>query len=92
MIVERSDEAVGVVALVVQSDHLKLNQLFIHPDQQGSGIGSECLRLIMERATELSLPVRLKCMRINVRAVEFYEQHGFRITSEDDVYFRLESE
>ncbi len=46
----------------------------------------------MERATELSLPVRLKCMRINVMAVEFYEQHGFRITFEDDVYWRLESE
>lgn len=88
-IIECGPERLGVIAMVVQDSHLKLNQLMIHPNHQSAGAGEQCLRWILDHAQELNLPVRLQCMKVNSRAVAFYERHGFQITDEDETHFEM---
>ena len=82
---------IGVIAVVVEHAYLKLNQLFIHPQRQGMGIGGHCLAMVLDRARGLQLPVWLQCMKVNPRAVAFYVRHGFRVTGDDETHLSLES-
>jgi putative acetyltransferase len=81
---------VGIMAVVVAPDCLKLNQLFILPEHQGKGIGSACMRLIMDEARGLGLPVRLRVLKVNPRARAFYQRLGFVRTGETDTHDLME--
>jgi len=54
---------VGIMAIVVAADCVKVNQLFILPEHQGKGIGRTCMRIVMEEAEQLDLPVRLRVLK-----------------------------
>jgi len=81
---------VGIMAVVVAPDCVKLNQLFLLPEHQGKGIGRRCMLLIMEEARQLSLPVRLRVMKVNPRALAFYQRLGFMRTGETDTHVLME--
>jgi GNAT superfamily N-acetyltransferase len=81
---------VGIMAVVVSTDCVKVNQLFLLPEYQGKGIGSECMLLIMEEARQLGLPVQLRVMKVNPRAMVFYLRLGFNRTSETDTHVQME--
>ena len=83
-------EDVGVAAWVVQPDCLKVNQLFILPEQQGRGVGRQVMLLTMAQAHELGLPVRLQVLKANPRALVFYERLGFVRTGETDTHDLME--
>lgn len=68
---------VGIMAVVVEPDCVKVNQLFLLPEHQGKAIGRRCMLLIMEEARQLGLPVRLRVMKANPRARAFYQRLGF---------------
>lgn len=74
----------GFVATVLDDSHLRVNQLMIHPDFQGRGVGASVLKEILGRAEDLQRPVRLQCMRENSRALAFYKRHGFVEIGGDD--------
>jgi GNAT superfamily N-acetyltransferase len=67
----------GVIALERQTDCLRLHQLFVLPEYQGRGIGSQCVQGVMEEARALSLPIRLQVLKVNARAMAFYLRLGF---------------
>ena len=81
---------VGIMAAVVAPDCLKVNQLFILPGHQAKGIGSACMRLIMDEARQLGLPVRLRVLKVNPRARAFYERLGFVRTGQTDTHNLME--
>jgi len=83
---------VGVLSFVVKPDCLQLNQLFILPEHQGRGIGSQCVRMVLEKARELGLPVHLRVLKANPRALTFYERHGFARTGETDTRVSMAKE
>jgi GNAT superfamily N-acetyltransferase len=65
----------GVVGFTVQRDNW-LEQLYIHPDQQGHGIGA----LLIEQAKRASSgTLRLHVFQQNLRARHFYARHGFTV-------------
>jgi len=68
---------VGVMAIAVTPDCVKLNQLFLLPEHQGKDIGRRCMMRIMVEARELGLPVCLRVLKVNPRARAFYERLGF---------------
>jgi GNAT superfamily N-acetyltransferase len=81
---------VGIMAVVVAPDCVKVNGLFLLPEHQGKGIGRRCMLLIMEEARQLGLPVRLRVMKVNPRALAFYERLGFMRTGATDTHDLME--
>ena len=67
-----SDQVIGLMA----TDGRTINQLYIHIDCQGMGIGSALLQLAKEKSAG---KLRLRTFEINRPARQFYEKHGFRI-------------
>ena len=68
-------EAVGVFSL---KDEF-FSDLYIHPDQQGKGYGTFCLRYAMNKSDRL----RLMVLSNNDSAIGLYEKMGFRFTGLD---------
>jgi len=89
-VIQVSGADVGILAVVREPYCLKLNQLFILPEHQGKGIGSGCMTLVMDRARRLELPVRLQVLKVNPRALAFYERLGFVRTGETDTHVLTE--
>lgn len=81
---------VGIMAVVVAPDCVNVHQLFLLPEHQGKGIGRECMMLIMEEARRLGLPVRLRVLKVNPRAMTFYQRLGFKRTGETDSHDLME--
>ncbi|MBK1880415.1 GNAT family N-acetyltransferase [Pelagicoccus mobilis] len=86
LIVDRT--LVGFVAVTTKNDHLYLDHLYIHPDFQSSGIGSQALTRIIQSADEKQLPIKLNALRSSP-SNSFYKRHGFRVTREEewDIYY-----
>ena len=85
-VVSLKGEDVGIMALCVEPDCLKLNQLFLMPSHQGMGIGAECMLRIIDEARELGLPVRLRVLKVNPRALAFYRRLGFLAAGETQTH------
>jgi GNAT superfamily N-acetyltransferase len=89
-VISEDGEDVGVAAWVAQPDCLKVNQLFILPGRQGRGVGRQVMLLVMAQARELGLPVRLQVLKVNPRALAFYERLGFVGTGETGTHDLME--
>jgi GNAT superfamily N-acetyltransferase len=80
-------------ALYEQSaDHpasLYLHQLMIRPPFQSRGIGSVCLALVQAEARALGLPLRLRVLRVNPRALAFYLAHGCVVVGESESHLSV---
>jgi len=70
-----SDRLVGFLAL--KPDTGCLDQLFVLPEAQGSGVGPTLLDFAKER---LPNGLWLRTAADNLRACRFYERHGLRAT------------
>ncbi|MBN1663968.1 MAG: GNAT family N-acetyltransferase [Deltaproteobacteria bacterium] len=81
---------IGIIAVVVAPECVKLNQLFLLPEYRGRGIGNRCMLIIMEEAQQLHLPLRLRVLRVNPRALAFYERLGFIRSGEIDTHNLME--
>ncbi len=66
---------VGMMALQRRDDVGWLDQLYLHPDAVGQGLGT---RLLVQAMVELGPPIRLYTFQANTGARRFYERHGFR--------------
>jgi len=81
---------VGIMGVVKTPDCVKVNQLFLLPEHQGKDIGRRCMLLIMEDARQLGLPVRLRVMKVNPRALAFFQRLGFTRIDETDTHDLME--
>ena len=71
----------GVVKGFVQMDGSKVAKLFVEPVLQGNGIGAKLLDYaVAERKAN-----HLWALEKNVKAIRFYERHGFRVTEEKEL-------
>lgn len=81
---EASFIPVGVMAIVVTSECLRLNQFFILRAYQGRGIGRVGMQALVAEADRLDLPVRLDVVRTNYRAIALYTGFGFNKISQTE--------
>lgn len=81
-------QRVGFVVVKPQDNALLLDHLYIHPDAQGRGIGSEVLYKVFSRANASSQAVRVGALRESA-SNQFYQRHGFVLTDsgEFDHYY-----
>lgn len=89
-VIQLSGADIGIMAVDLASDCLKVNQLFILPEHQGKGIGRWCMLQIMEEARELGLPVHLRVIKVNSRALSFYKRLDFVQTGETETHHLME--
>ena len=81
---------VGIMSVDLKPDSVFVNQLYILPEHQTQGIGRRCMSIVVEEAKKLDLRVRLKVLKVNPRAVAFYEMIGFTITDHTDTHFLMQ--
>ena len=60
------------------------------PSFHSRGMGSACLRLLAGEARALGMPIRLRVLRVNPRALAFYIAAGYTIVGESDSHLNLE--
>jgi len=89
-VISAGGEDVGVMALAVEPDCLRVHQLYVLPEHQGKGFGRECMLLAMDEARRLRRPARLRVMKVNPRARAFYERLGFACVGETDTHDLME--
>ena len=89
-IIQLSGVDVGIMAMSRQPDCIKLHQLFLLPEYQGKGIGGACMKLVIKEAADVQLPIRLQVLKMNPRALAFYQRFGFKRTGENDDHFLME--
>ena len=89
-VIQLSGIDVGILARVRKPACVKLNQLFVLPEYQNRGIGKVCMIRILEEADALKLPVRLRVLKVNVRAIVFYQRLGFGKIGESDTHILME--
>ena len=89
-IVEFHGNDVGFFATSNTSGVLKLHQLFILPEYQSRGIGSACMKRIINDANMADKRVNLQVLKINTRAITFYQRLGFVIVNDNSVHLQME--
>lgn len=81
---------VGIMSVALMPDSVFVNQIYILPEHQTQGIGRRCMSIVVEEAMKLNLPVRLRVLKVNPRAVVFYERLGFTISDVTDTHFLMQ--
>jgi ribosomal protein S18 acetylase RimI-like enzyme len=89
-VIQLSGVDVGIMAIVREPHCVKLNQLFILPEHQGKGIGTACTMRVIEDAGASELSVRLQVLKVNSRAVAFFQRLGFNSIGESDTHVLME--
>jgi len=75
----RAGTVVGMAVLVPGPDHLMVQNLAVHPAEQGSGIGARLLALAEERAHEYGVPeLRLYTNEAMTENLAYYPRRGYR--------------
>ncbi|UNK16996.1 GNAT family N-acetyltransferase [Paenibacillus sp. N3/727] len=57
-----------------------IHNLFVHPDFSGKGVG---VQLVNSAVEKMNKPVRLKCVSENRKALNFYENNGWKKVVEE---------
>ena len=89
VVVRTEGRIVGFACLWVVGDELKINNIAIHPEWRGKGLGDRLLRWILrfgrtERCVEATLEVRPS----NAVARKLYRNHGFEEAGLRKDYYR----
>jgi ribosomal protein S18 acetylase RimI-like enzyme len=79
-IIYNQDKAVGFFSISMDEKVCRLHKLYIIPGFQGSGIGMEALRLILNLCNKNQQTKLVLSIHKNNEAIAFYEKAGFIIT------------
>lgn len=90
-IIVADHNVVGFVSVVNEANSIIVNQLMIMPKHQGKRIGEHCMTLIRGEAQRLGNLVSLQVMKVNPRAMKFYQRIGFIVTGETKTHHQMES-
>lgn len=75
IVVEQDQQIIGMMALTAEKHTGWIDQLYLHPDFVGQGIGTT---LVEYAKSALGSPIRLYTFQENHRAMRFYERQGFK--------------
>ena len=86
-----NNELVGFYVLRDKRDHFYLDHLYIHPNFQNLKLGKRVLNIIIEKAKERGISIRLGALR-NSPSNRFYLKNGFLKIAEDefDIYYEYQ--
>ena len=90
-VIRLRDADVGFLAMSRTSNVVKVNQLFILPEYQGRGVGSACMKRIVDDASLKRKSVALQVLKVNPRGLRFYQRLGFTIVGDSATHYQMES-
>jgi N-acetylglutamate synthase-like GNAT family acetyltransferase len=77
--------AIGCLLVQREDDAVILSRIWITPNAQGRGVGTQLITRICDDADRDDLPVKLRVLKIN-RAQRLYRRLGFEIVHETDTH------
>ncbi|MFE7548764.1 GNAT family N-acetyltransferase [Streptomyces gardneri] len=86
------DPVAGLVVVIPEADHLYLDEVAVHPDAQGTGLGRVLMEWVEARARQLGLPeVRLLTNAMMWENQKLYERYGYEVVERrvDGPYDRI---
>lgn len=84
-IIEQQEEGIGYLEIENREDHIFLANIMILKQFQGKGIGKIILEDLMKHHAEIHLEV----LKVNKRAVQFYQNLGFEIEQESEDSYKM---
>jgi ribosomal protein S18 acetylase RimI-like enzyme len=81
-IVQVEERDVGLLDVESREGELFLSEIWIAPEQQGQGIGTQLVRDLQLRAEKEGLDVTLQVLKLNERAQALYERLEFAVVGE----------
>ena len=88
-IVSLDGAPVGCQWVRVHADALELVRLYLLPEAQGRGVGSQLVAQLCARADRARVPIRLRVLALNP-ARRLYQRHGFCVTGETETHVLME--
>ena len=87
--IEVAGVRVGFVVVTAKPDHLLLDHFYVHPRNQGAGVGSAVLRQLFAEANDRGTAIRVGALRES-DSNRFYMRHGFELVErgEWDNYYQ----
>jgi ribosomal protein S18 acetylase RimI-like enzyme len=87
-LLELSGQTVGCLCFKESATEVRLARLFITPQYQNRGLGTQVMREIMRLADQKSLQIQLRVLRVNP-ARRLYERLGFSVVGENDTHYTM---
>ena len=84
-VIELQNEPVGYLEIEPFQDHIFLANLMILRKFQGKGLG----KIIMQDLIKNNPKIVLEVLKVNQRAIKFYQGLNFEITEDLEVSFRM---
>lgn len=89
-IIALNGNCVGAVWVTNEGDFFQLRDIFLAPEYQGQGIGTQVVREELEKARAANMPVRLRVLKQS-RAIALYERLGFTRCGETSTQYWMEA-
>jgi len=86
---EVAGEAVAAVQIVDHEDAVQLSRLYVMPQEQGQGIGTQLVGRAQGRARRRGVPLRLQTLTGNEGARLLYERLGFVAVATSGAYVQM---
>jgi ribosomal protein S18 acetylase RimI-like enzyme len=88
-VIEVDSKPVGSVWLEQRPDSLYVHDFEVTPSQQGRGIGTAVIRMVIEQGAGCGLPVVLSVLSVNPRACALYKRLRFGVTAVEPPFIRM---
>ncbi|HJY64042.1 MAG TPA: GNAT family N-acetyltransferase [Ignavibacteria bacterium] len=86
-IIEVNRITVGTVGIIENDNEIIVSRLYIIDKYQSNGIGSKIIKDIISKYRNKT--IKLGVLKVNPRAKEFYERHGFKMIGEENEHYKL---
>ena len=86
-IIYEGGKKIGSVDVKEGANNIFLSGLYILPEYQSKGIGTEIINELVRRAEEANKRLELEVLKVNVKAQKLYEKLGFTKTDRDETKY-----
>lgn len=89
-IITWNNSGIGILETTEDSDEIHIIEIAILQEYQGTGIGTNVLKQIIDNSKARDKRVKIGCFRINVEAKKLYLKLGFKVVEETKTHYILE--
>ena len=83
-LITHEGDCLGYLQTRLDKDHIYVLSLGILPEFQSIQFGAKAMRVLMNRAAEKQLPIKLNVFKTNLRVIQFYNKLGFEVVGDNN--------